>query len=150
MASGGGWVEESTGTARAGRAVAVKSGTNIYGLYVAEDNSVNEGYSGTGYYKIAVPTCTNCGYSIETWDFNSPGVAIGQVNTMPDANGNNTVSAGATTSLTFSKPTAITLSSLTAASPLPAALPFLGLVALGGLAAVAALGIGAGLVRRRR
>jgi len=47
-------------------------------------------------------------------------------------------------------PTAITLSSLTAASPLPAALPVPGLVALGGLAAVAALGIGAGLVRRRR
>jgi hypothetical protein len=47
-------------------------------------------------------------------------------------------------------PTAITLSSLTAASPLPAALPVLGLVALGGLTAVAALGIGAGLVRRRR
>jgi hypothetical protein len=47
-------------------------------------------------------------------------------------------------------PTAITLSSLTAASPLPASLPVLGLVALGGLAAVAALGIGAVLVRRRR
>jgi hypothetical protein len=47
-------------------------------------------------------------------------------------------------------PTAITLSSLTAASPLPAALPVLGLITLGGLAAVAALGIGAVLVRRRR
>lgn len=48
------------------------------------------------------------------------------------------------------QPTAVTLSSLTVASPLPAALPVLGLVALGGLAAAAALGIGAGLVRRRR
>jgi len=47
-------------------------------------------------------------------------------------------------------PTAITLLSLTAASPLTAAPLVPGLVALGGLAAVAALGIGAGLVRRRR
>jgi len=46
-------------------------------------------------------------------------------------------------------PTTITLLSLTAASPLPATLPVLGLVELGGLAAVSALGIGAGLVRRR-
>jgi endonuclease G len=53
----------------------------------------------------------------------------------------------------LSSPTVITLCTLTAktASPNPlAALPVLGLVALGGLAAVAALGIGAGLVRRRR
>jgi len=51
-------------------------------------------------------------------------------------------------------PTAITLASLaasTATVPTPlAALPVLGLVALGGLAAVAALGIGAVLVKRRR
>jgi hypothetical protein len=47
-------------------------------------------------------------------------------------------------------PTTITLSSLIATSPPPAALPVLGLIALGGLAAVAALGIGAGLVKRRR
>jgi uncharacterized Zn-binding protein involved in type VI secretion len=46
--------------------------------------------------------------------------------------------------------TAITLLSFTATSPLPAALPVLGLVWVGGLAAVAALGIGAVLVRRRR
>jgi hypothetical protein len=47
-------------------------------------------------------------------------------------------------------PTAITVSSLTAASPLPAALPVLGLVVLGGLAAGAAMGISAGLVKQRR
>jgi hypothetical protein len=46
--------------------------------------------------------------------------------------------------------TAVTLSSFTAASPPLAALPVLGLVALGGLAAVATLGISAGLVKRRR
>jgi hypothetical protein len=46
--------------------------------------------------------------------------------------------------------TAITLLSFTAASPLPVAVPVLGLVALGGLAAVATLGISAGLVKRRR
>lgn len=54
------------------------------------------------------------------------------------------------TTLYRSTANAITLLSLTAASPLPAALPILGLVALGGLAAVAALGIGAVLVKRRR
>jgi hypothetical protein len=150
MSASGGWIEESTGTARAGRAVAVKSGTSIYGLYVAEDNGVNEGYSGTGYYKIAVPTCTNCGYTIETWELSNPGTVVGKPNTMGQEGGANYVNAGQTTTLNFTKPTAITLSSLTAASPLPATLSVLGLVALGGLAAVAALGIGAVLVRRRR
>jgi hypothetical protein len=52
-------------------------------------------------------------------------------------------------SMSGKTPNAITLLSLTAASPPPAALPVLGLVALGGLAALAALGIGAVLVRRR-
>jgi hypothetical protein len=57
-------------------------------------------------------------------------------------------------SMSGKTPNAITLRTLTAItvplSPLPAALPVLGLITLGGLAAVAALGIGAVLVRWRR
>jgi len=52
-------------------------------------------------------------------------------------------------SMSGKTPTAITILSLTVASPPPAALPVPGLVALCGLAAVTTLGIGAGLVRRR-
>jgi len=113
----GGWVEETTGTARAGRAVAVKSGSSVVGLYVAEDNSVSEGFpSTTGYYKVAVPTCSTCNYGIETWDLSNPGTVVGNANTMPDQDGDNTVGAGQTTTLNFSTPTVIRLNSLEARS----------------------------------
>ncbi len=114
MSTNGGWVEESAGTARAGRAVVVKNGTNIVGMYIAEDNGVDEGYSGTGYYKIAVPTCTNCGYTIETWELSNPGTAVGKINTMGQEGGANSVNAGQTTTLNFDTPTVITLAILRA------------------------------------
>ena len=134
----GGWVEETTGTARAGRAVVVKSGTNIVGMYIAEDNGVDEGYSGTGYYKIAVPTCSTCNYSIETWDLSDPGTAVGQTNFMPDQEGDNTVSAGQTTTLNFSTPTVITLAFLEARSSGQTAHMRWLIAALAGLVAVGA------------
>jgi hypothetical protein len=110
----GGWVEETVGTARAGRAVSVENNTgSTYGLYIVENNGVTEGYSSSaGYYKVAVPTCTNCNYHLETWDLSAPGTPVGRQNDMPDDNGNNTVTAGTTTLLTFSSPTAVTLRTL--------------------------------------
>jgi hypothetical protein len=118
----GGWIEEVEGTARAGRVVAIRNATDLIGLYVAEDNAIEEGYPSTpGYYKVAVPACDPCNYSIETWELGAPGTAVGQVNTMPDINGNNIVTAGQTTTLTFGTPTAVQLTTLqTTTATIPA------------------------------
>ncbi len=134
MSSTGGWLEESNGTARAGRAVVVKNGTTIVGMYVAEDNGVTEGYSGAGYYKVAVPVCSNCGYTVETWALNNPNVPVDKVNTMGTGGCPNNVGAGSVTSLnSCTVPTSVTLASArarTAVWPLAAAL-IVGSVALG-------------------
>lgn len=158
MSTSGGWLEETEGTTRSARAIAVKDGLTVVGLYVAEDNGVNEGYPGTfavagssglapdaeGYYKVAVPDCANCGYTIETWELTSPGTSVGQVNTMGEGTCPSSVTAGATTSLdSCGTPTAIALGTLKAtplANAFPTLLPALGLLVLGGVA----------LYRRRR
>jgi len=69
----GGWIEGTAylanGTTPAANCpVVVKnSGGTIVGIYMTEDNSVNEGYPTTaGYYKVAAPAGT--GYSVEVWD----------------------------------------------------------------------------------
>jgi LPXTG-motif cell wall-anchored protein len=150
----GGWLEETNGTARAGQAYVVKSGATIVGMYVSEDNGVNEGYPATvmaaaapaaaGYSKVAVPACTDCNYTIESWSLAAPGTTDGLINTMGSGTCPNTVTAGSTTSLdTCTTPTVVSLRSLKAAggsAPL-AALPAAGLALLGGLAV---------LLRRRR
>lgn len=122
MTASGGWLEETLGTARAGRTVVVKSGTSIVGMYAAEDNGVNEGYAYTaGGYKVAVPDCTGCGYTVETWDLATPNVAVDQVNTMGTGSCPSDVSVGGTTSLNAcDTPTAVTFSGLSAASPFAA------------------------------
>ncbi|WP_041726160.1 Ig-like domain-containing protein [Caldisericum exile] len=69
----GGWIEgiayQIDGTTPASNCpVVVKnsSGT-IIGIYMTEDNGVNEGYSSTpGYFKVAAPVGT--GYTVEVWD----------------------------------------------------------------------------------
>lgn len=148
MTSSGGWLEETNGFSRAGKAYAVKSGATLVGLYVSEDNGVNEGYPAAlaaaapmaaGYSKVAVPACTTCGYTIESWNLAAPGTSVGQVNTMGDGACPNDVSAGAVTSLdTCTAPTAITLRTLTARAPLSplAAAPVVGLALAGGWVAL--------------
>jgi len=115
----GGWLEESDGVDRAGRAIAVKNASSqVIGLYVAEPNGVSEGYSGDGYYKIAAPVCPTCGYRIETWALDTPGTSVGVFNTMGLNNCPNTISAGVVTSLNAcNAPTAITLISFSATTP---------------------------------
>lgn len=115
----GGWLEESQGDARAGRAVVVKDGTDIVGMYVAEDNSIVEGYtSDAGYYKVAGPSCTSCGYTLETWDLSAPGTVVDKVNTMGQESCPADIAAGSTTSLdSCTTPTTVTFSGLNATSP---------------------------------
>jgi hypothetical protein len=120
MSTTGGWLEESTGTSRQGRTVAVFNSSNqLVGLYVAENNGVNEGYSSTpGYFRVAVPECTDCGYRIETWALNAPGTAVGQINTMGQNGCNNNIAAGAIVSLNgCSVPTAVTLTQQNSQTP---------------------------------
>jgi FlaG/FlaF family flagellin (archaellin) len=118
MTNSGGWLDETDGTARAGRAVVVKNGTTIVGMYVAEDNSVTEGYSGSGYFKVAVPNCTTCGYTIETWNLAAPNTAVDTVNTMGLGGCLNDVTAAGTTSLnSCTTPTAITLNTFSGSTP---------------------------------
>jgi len=144
----GGWLEETDGSTRAGRAIAVKDGSTIVGMYVAEDNGVNEGYpaaliaavpaapAAAGYLKVAVPACTTCNYTVESWDLSAPGTPVGQINTMGTGTCPNTVTAGSTTSLnTCDSPTAITVNSFETHAPLNpfAAAPVLGLALAGGV-----------------
>jgi len=119
-----GWIYEPTGTARAGRVVVVRDGTDIIGLYVAEDNGAGEdsGYvigsplnENGGYYRIGVPTCSDaeCDYTITTYATNdySLSTPLGQVNTM-DADDD--VTAGNSTELSFANPTVVRLESASA------------------------------------
>ncbi|HSF81095.1 MAG TPA: hypothetical protein VLA49_07670 [Anaerolineales bacterium] len=115
----GGWLEESGGDRLGNTIVAVKnSGGTLIGMYRTENNSVEEGYSyGSGGYKVAVPACTNCNYSIETWSASNPGTPLGNVNVMGTTCSVNDIAAGATVSLdnpVCSNPTAITLISFSA------------------------------------
>jgi hypothetical protein len=126
MSSSGGWLEESTGTSRAGRAVAVFDNNvldsgNLVGLYVTEPNGVNDGYSNDpGYYRVAVPDCTDCNYRIETWELNNPGTPVGQSNIMGTNGCPNNVAAGTVQSLNDCNiPTAVTLSTFSANASLP-------------------------------
>jgi hypothetical protein len=140
MSTTGGWLTETIGSARAGRAFVVKNvDSTIVGMYVSEDNGITEGYPATvGYSKVAVPNCTTCGYTIESWDLTAPGTAVGQINTMGAGSCPNTVTAGGTTSLDACYvPTAISLRALSAQAPLQplAAIPVAGLVLAGGLVA---------------
>ena len=150
----GGWLEETNGSARADRAIVIKSGSTIVGMYVAENNGVNEGYPAVlaaavpaapvsaGYLKIAVPDCTSCNYTIESWDLAAPGTPVGQVNTMGSGACPDTVTAGSTTSLdACSAPTAVTLRTLFATSRS---------TATGAVASGALLGGLAALMRRRK
>jgi hypothetical protein len=149
----GGWLEETNSPARADRAIVIKNGSTIIGMYVAENNGVNEGYPavisaapaapvGAGYFKIAVPDCVSCNYTVESWALTTPGSAVGQVNTLGAGGCPNTITAGSTTSLdTCSAPTAITLRTLSATAQSTMAVPVVGLMLLGGLAT---------LVRRRK
>jgi hypothetical protein len=152
MVFSGGWLEETNGAARAGRAFVVKNGASIVGLYVSEDNGVNEGYpaalmaaavpAAIGYSKVAVPDCSSCNYTTESWDLATPDTPVGQVNTMGTGACPNTVTAGSTTSLdACSAPTAITLRTLSATSRSTATAPVASLALLGGLAV---------LMRRRK
>jgi uncharacterized protein (TIGR03382 family) len=130
----GGWLDEINGTSRAGRAIVVKSGSNIVGMYVAEDNNVNEGYVyAAGGYKVAVPSCAGCNYAIETWDLAAPNIPVGITNIMGAGGCSSDVSVGIVTSLsTCTSPTAVTLRDLTAStttSPAPIIFGVLGLTA---------------------
>jgi len=76
----GGWIEgiaylaDGTTPATNCPVVVKNSSGTIVGIYMTEDNSVNEGYSTTpGYFKVAAPVGT--GYSVEVW--NSSNTKIG-------------------------------------------------------------------------
>jgi hypothetical protein len=133
----GGWISETASQAAAGDMIVAKENSTIVGIYRAsmgdgEKNDVWPGYppydgdGGTvdGYYKIPVPACAACSYTIERWDYDNPnGSAIPNttVNTMPDSNSNNSVTAGQTTILTFDTPTAVQLTTLqTTTATIPA------------------------------
>jgi hypothetical protein len=146
MTTAGGWLEESTGVARDGRAVAVFDNTDLIGLYVAKLNGVNDGYpNDSGYYRVAVPDCTDCGYTVETWELDDPGVAVGQINTMGENGCPDDVGIGAVQSMnSCNTPTAVSLAAIgvgSAVSPIP---PLLLLLVVVGTA------VGLILVRRRR
>jgi hypothetical protein len=140
----GGWLEETGTSSRGGRAIAVKNGATLIGLYVIEPNNVSEGYAyADGGYAVAAPACTTCGYSLETWNATSPGTAIGQVNTMGTSGCSNDVTAGNITSLnSCSNPTNVMLSSFAAQTDEP---PVMSVLAVLGTLLV----IGAGAWRMR-
>ncbi|MBK8985132.1 MAG: hypothetical protein IPM39_03475 [Chloroflexi bacterium] len=140
MTTTGGWIEESIGTSRDGRAVAVYVGSNLIGLYVAEDNGVTDGYPNTpGYYRVAVPSCEECNYTIETWELGNPGTAVGQINTMGINGCPNSIGVGVVQSLnSCNTPTAVSLQSFSANGQSTPLLLVVGLLALlvGGTAVV--------------
>jgi len=121
MTSSGGWLEESGGERLGNTVVAIKDLLgNLVGLYRAENNSADEGYTyGSGGYKVAVPDCTTCNYTIETWHANDPGVPLGNVNVMGTTCSVNDIPAGTTVNLDPPQcgvPTAIRLVSFSATS----------------------------------
>lgn len=138
MTTSGGWLEETDGASRAGRMVVVKNGASIVGMYAAENNSVTEGYSYTpGGYRVAVPSCAGCGYTIETWLPSNPGTAVDTVNTLGIDGCPSDVAAGATTSLdSCTTPTAVTTRALSANAAPTAAASLIGLGAVAGAAAL--------------
>jgi len=118
MTTQGGWLVETGEAGRQGRTIVVRNGATINGIYIAEDNGINEGYAyAAGGYKVSVPACANCGYTIETWLPSAPGTAEGGINTM-GANGcPSDIVAGAISSLdTCNSPTAILLESFAGTS----------------------------------
>ena len=119
MSSSGGWLEESGGDRLGNTVVAVKNSLgNVVGLYRAENNSIEEGHNyDSGGYKIAVPHCTTCNYTIETWHASNPGVPLGNVNVMGTTCSVNDIPAGTVVNLDYpvcSQPTAIRLVSFSA------------------------------------
>jgi hypothetical protein len=114
MITAGGWLEESTGTARDGRAVAVFNASDLVGLYIAKANGVNDGYPGeSGYYRLAVPDCADCGYRLETWELDNPGISVGQINTMGEDSCPDSVGVGLVQSLnSCHTPTAVFLAAI--------------------------------------
>jgi len=113
----GGYLEETSGTSRAGHAVVVKDGTNIVGMYVAEDNSIVEGYSSNASYtRVSAPACVGCGYTVEAWDLSNPGTPIGKINTLGAQSCPSDIAAGATSSLdSCITPTQVDLAGFSAA-----------------------------------
>jgi hypothetical protein len=114
----GGWLDESGAASRAGRGIVVYNGMSIVGLYVAENNNVDDGYAyAPGGFKLSVPSCTDCGYTILTFDLTAPGTIIGTGNTLGQGGCPCDVPAGTTVSLdACNVPTNITLSSLSSQS----------------------------------
>ncbi len=86
----GGWIEGSAtlnGSPAQNKVVVVKSGTTIIGIYLTEDNGVNEGYSSTpGYFKVGVPA--GGPYTLELWDpaTNAPYVGSATVDSVTAGN----------------------------------------------------------------
>ena len=122
MTSSGGWLEESGGDRLGNTILVVKNqGGTIIGLYRTENNSVIEGYTyGSGGYKVAVPHCATCNYTIETWNASNPGVPLGNVNVLGTTCSVNDIAAGTLVNLdspVCNDPTAITLVSFSATSP---------------------------------
>jgi hypothetical protein len=114
METNGGWLEEDSGVARDGHAVAVYDGTDLVGLYVAKLNGVNEGYPNQpGYYRVAVPDCTDCGYRVEIWALDDPGTPLGRANIMGQNGCPDTIEVGQIQSLNSCEiPTAVSLTSI--------------------------------------
>jgi len=96
----GGWIEGTAsvnGSPAENKVVVVKSGTTIVGIYLTENNNVNEGYSATaGYFKVGVPA--GGPYTLELRDptTNVPYVGSATVNSVTAGN----VTSGVTLSVT--------------------------------------------------
>jgi hypothetical protein len=118
MENNGGWLEENTGVARDGHAVAVYDQLDLVGLYVAKLNGVNDGYANEpGYYRLAVPDCTDCGYTIETWAIDNPGTAVGHINRMGEDGCPGSIDPGSVQLLnSCNTPTAVSLTTFTSSN----------------------------------
>ncbi len=67
----GGWIEgyaNLDGNPAQNKIIVVKNSLGIIvGIYITEDNEINEGYASTaGYFKVGVPA--GCNYTVELWD----------------------------------------------------------------------------------
>lgn len=93
METQGGWIEGNAtlnGNPAENKVVVVKSGITIVGVYLTENNNVNEGYSSTsGYFKVGVPA--GGPYTVELWDPSTNLPYLGSTTV-------NSVTAGAVTS----------------------------------------------------
>ena len=96
----GGWIEGTAtvnGIPTENKVVVVKDGSTIVGIYLTENNNVNEGYSVTaGYFKVGVPA--GGPYTLELWDptTNVPYVGSATVDSVTAGN----VTSGVTLSVT--------------------------------------------------